>query len=70
MNRECMIAEYATMDKARVGLEVLQLNGFSAEFVSLAWRGNDERSKNWNPKIRASTRRLRGRNMNFRTQPR
>ncbi len=42
MKIDCLIAEYASMDKAEVALEILQMNGYTADEVSIAWRGHDE----------------------------
>lgn len=45
MKIDCLIAEYTSMDKAEVALEILQLNGYTADEVSIAWRGHDEALK-------------------------
>ena len=42
MKIDCLIAEYASMDKAEVALEILRLNGYMADSVSVAWRGHEE----------------------------
>lgn len=42
METNCLIAEFASMDKAEVALEILRMNGYTAEEVSVAWRGHDE----------------------------
>lgn len=45
MRTDCLIAEYASMDKAEVALDILQMNGYTADEVSIAWRGHDEALK-------------------------
>lgn len=45
MKTDCLIAEYASMDKAQVALDILLMNGYTADEVSIAWRGHDEALK-------------------------
>lgn len=57
MKTDCLIAEYASMDKAEVALDILHMNGYTADEVSIAWRGHDEALKEFeaeDPSIEAS----------------
>ena len=38
---QCVVAEYANYEKARIGLEVLDLRGFTADTVSVISRSTD-----------------------------
>lgn len=42
MRDQCVIAEYDSAEKAQVGLEVLEKNGFTTETVSVVSRRNEE----------------------------
>ncbi|MFG0263476.1 MAG: hypothetical protein ACF788_13875 [Novipirellula sp. JB048] len=42
MVAECVVAEFETLDKAKVGVEVLEKFDFASDAVSLVWRGNEQ----------------------------
>ncbi len=42
MHAACVVAEFDSMSKAKVALEVLELNDFKSDAVSLVWRGHED----------------------------
>lgn len=42
MHADCLVAEFRSMEKAKVALEVLQLNDFASDAVSVVYRGHEE----------------------------
>lgn len=42
MRAACLVAEYPSHDKAKVGIEVLRNFDFHADAISLVWRGHEE----------------------------
>src|SRR5689334_5168568 len=63
MEEQCVVAEYASYEKARIGLEVLDMRGFTADTVSVVSRSTDtnvaeleraRREKSTRPSVAAS----------------
>lgn len=42
IHAECLVAEFVSIEKARVALEVLRLDDFASDAVSIAWQGHDK----------------------------
>lgn len=45
MHAACLVAEFASMEKAHVALKVLRLDHFDTDAVSIAWRGHEDAIK-------------------------
>ncbi len=42
MHADCLVAEFRSMDKAKVAIEVLRLNDFASDAVSIVYRNHEE----------------------------
>lgn len=45
MHAACLVAEFVSMEKVHVALEVLRLDHFASDAVSVAWRGHEDAIK-------------------------
>ncbi len=42
MHAACLVAEYESHRAAKIGIEVLRLNDFHADAISIAWKGHEK----------------------------